>query len=332
MKKTITFGILGDTLQSNLTRNLPDRFEVDEYLFIKVGAHNIPKYVGSQNDSPNIVLHFGAEENRSEPLQLPQPAVFGVRVPITRFSKATYNYMLNRFFAGTEGYEPVVVYCDAAQVPQRPGERYVFRGKFGARGRSMGVTPPGKTPVWVETKIREATAGAGFDSLTAAGLKINVDNRVVGAEQQQRTILDDLSLIEWTKLQDVDREYRLVTDHEGDFAICVRRKLVERENGMMMAIGADAEQGDVIDLTDPSFIAMGAPFGDERLAEIITHLKTIKFMPLHSFDLFITKTNTWGFFEASCEFGECALPSGWAYRQAKLYMRDLAKNHLHFGN
>lgn len=348
--RTFTFAINGVAEYSNLTRCLPGRFRAvvdgEEALFIQTGAHNAPVFSAGDNDAPDITLLMTmADSEKSSVLQLLQPAnPSGGILQITRVRKAVYNKMLNDVFGNIEelkGYIPIKPITNYHLLPE--GDiQWVARAPMGARGKGFSLVPKDRSVDWFRTQALLACQKNDPSFAEDQGVKVEADSfEAVHDETRSKvTVLGEVSQSEYVPfIENIAYELRLITDHNGRFALGCMRDRVLKSNGMMMAVGSENKPSNCFIMKEEGIATAldGSPISNipihvVRLIEKLSHAQhSIRYIPLHSFDLFVCNDGGWGFFEASCEYGECGIPNGWTFAQAKLYMAKLATELLQEG-
>lgn len=337
--RTFTFGIQGQSANTNVTRCLPARFTTEvsgePVEFIQMGAYNDPIFDGKDHDGPDITIVVSLDSSKIVPLQIPQTTVLGKRVlQISRLNKAVYNRMLNNWFCNEKGFIPLNAVSSYHFLPVGDAQ-WVARSPNGARGRGIGLVPKDRSADWFRTQAAHAVSLGSVEAAENMGIKIEPDNYAVKSSGEEKAKLEVFGAVGESEyvpfITDITHELRLITDHTGAFALGCPRERVLKSNGMLMAVGSENKPDDCFKIFEGRATAWtGGPVANvpAEIVQLIERLPRIPHMPLHSFDLFVRADGTWGFFEACCEYGECGIPNGWSYQETKLYMASLAKELL----
>ena len=107
-----------------------------------------------------------------------------------------------------------------------------------------------------------------------------------------------------------------MTDFAGKPDLIIERTRTESAAGFLQARGCGQNMEKAVTFRDWSE-------SSDVKAALVTFFTRIQ-RPVSSFDMFVTESGQWGFFEACSEFGSTSLPNGWVTRQARNLIQHLA--------
>ncbi len=245
-----------------------------------------------------------------------------------RYEKHVYNNLFNDLAKEHKlrGWRPVLNYADSFAIPVlpvcAPVIDYLVRPNYGARGLGFIQFPyPKTTANALETLVKKWTAEEITDEffqgiLKKIGAKIS-DSPNTKMEEVKSCLKDGFDFVK--VVSDVSKEYRIITDHLGAPALLVEREQLDYGLKIKQASGGYQNTDKIIPVDD-FFSSVSADFAKElkRFFELVK-------LPIHSFDLFITRDGNWGFFEACNEFGCTTVPDGFVRKETGLLLSHIAK-------
>lgn len=138
----------------------------------------------------------------------------------------------------------------------------------------------------------------------------NYENEGIGILLSQRFLVQE-------HVDNIEKEYRIITDYKGNLAYVQERKFkFDDKNYYQQAIGS---------VIEPDWVHSKPTSLDktDNLDEIENFIKTVV-GPLQSVDLFITKEGKWGIFEWCNQFGTMGIPSHIVMKLHEEFLLDLA--------
>jgi len=205
-----------------------------------------------------------------------------------------------------------------------PTGKVVIKPRDGARGIGQLLIDPAKIPfiVAVETLDRYIltlfSKETLFDTLKKFDPDFTYSTKGENHEDEGLTVLRSQGYVIQNFIDNVDAEYRLITDHNCRVAYCQKRSIRNDAEGFPQATGSDTNSIAGTDIVDITTVMSPDEFRalSTLLAEVVG--------PLSSIDLFTTSDGGWGIFEYCNQFGIKGVPM----KLSEQIHRDFIKSML----
>ena len=296
---------------------IPEEFLSDDgqTQYIKVGGFNERQVFAGQIGGAQVVLTGAFQDDISYSGVID---IAGVRMQaLDRYSKGVYNALINCAAKELKGFLPVRAWNNPSHFIPEASNTYLLRPKNGARGMGfIKLQPNGKSIEHIGSVIalnREKPADEFLQCLSNAGIVVSSEGKRDDCDLVN-TILQGYDVVEF--IPKVISEYRVMTDFAGKPDLIIERTRTESAAGFLQARGCGQNMEKAVTFRDWSE-------SSDVKAALVTFFTRIQ-RPVSSFDMFVTESGQWGFFEACSEFGNTSLPNGWVTRQARNLIQHLA--------